>query len=51
MLIVRLQSGMTYTFEKSVGNAGKHGIWEFHRGANSYIQSPAYQPWVANPIA
>lgn len=45
MLIVRMQNGVTYTFERSVGNAGKHGVWEFHRGASSYIQPPIYQPW------
>ncbi|MCG7374072.1 hypothetical protein MHL40_15545 [Pseudomonas luteola] len=45
MLIVRLQSGVTYTLEKSVGNAGKHGIWEFHRSANSYMRPPDYTPF------
>ena len=45
MLIVRLESGVTLNLERSVGSAGKHGIWEFHRAANSYMRPPNYTPF------
>ncbi|GGM17646.1 hypothetical protein ACFQDN_25440 [Pseudomonas asuensis] len=45
MLIVRLQNGVTFALERSVGNVGKHGLWEFHRGESSYMRPPNYTPW------
>jgi len=40
-----MQNGFTLNLEKSIGSAGKHAIWEFHRGENSYMRPPDYTPW------
>jgi hypothetical protein len=45
MAIVRLKDGVTLNLERSLRSAGKHGIWEFYRAANSYMRLPNYTPF------
>lgn len=45
MLVIRLERGVTFTLDRSIGNAGKYGIWEFHRGESSFMSPPDYTPW------
>lgn len=45
MLIIRFPEGTSVNLERSVGNAGRHGVWEFHRSQSSYIRPPDYTPW------
>ena len=45
MLLLRMKGGVTYTLDRQVGSSGKHGIWEFHRSASSFMNPPDYTPY------
>ncbi len=45
MLLLRMKGGVTYTLDRQVGSSGKHGIWEFHRSASSFMSPPDYSPY------
>lgn len=45
MLLLRMDGGLTYTLDRQIGSSGKHGIFEFHRSASSYMSPPDYTPY------
>lgn len=45
MLLLRMKGGVTYMLDRQVGSSGKHGIWEFHRSASSFMNPPDYTPY------
>ncbi|WP_313105087.1 hypothetical protein [Stutzerimonas nitrititolerans] len=45
MLLLRMKGGVTYMLDRQVGSSSKHGIWEFHRSASSFMNPPDYTPY------